>query len=196
MMYEEETKMKKYTIDQYKEFCNDALEMPPLDEFEDGSIDEDEWYEIHKIHITVGNHDMEINYYADNVSEIYGAIKEMYEIEMEVRGAKNEKGDSNTEFRTKLKEAFKTHMFMQDRDKHTINELLHILRYDNAFKDEDFNISIQQLNGMWCSIPTIDSFVSTTYLSMWFEDKLVEFEVEEVGEEQYNCITIYESEGV
>lgn len=195
MLWESNNK-KKYTIDQYKEFCNDALEMPPLDEFDDGSIDEEKWYETHKIHITVGNHDMELNYYADNVSEIYSAINEMYEIEMEVRGVNKKKEDGNTEFRTKLKEAFKTHMFMKDRDKHTVNELLHILRYDNAFKGEDFNISIHQLNGMWCSIPTIDSFVSVTYLSMWFEDAKVEFEIEECGEEKFNCITIYESEEV
>ena len=76
--------MKKYTINQYKEFCNDALVLPPLDEFEDGSVDETEWYETHKIHIVVDNHDIELNYYADNVSEIYGALKEMYEIEKEV----------------------------------------------------------------------------------------------------------------
>ena len=118
----------------------------------------------------------------------------MYEMEMECMAIDDESDESR--FKTKLAEAFKTHMFMKDRDKHTVNELLHILRYDNAFKGEDFNISIQQLKGMWCSIPTIDSFVSTTYLSMWFEDAKVEFEIEEVGEEQYNCITIYESEGV
>ena len=32
---------------------------------------------------------------------------------------------TNAEFKTKLAEAFKTHMFMKDRSKHTINELLH-----------------------------------------------------------------------
>lgn len=192
----EEKKMKKYTIDQYKEFCNDALEMPPLDEFDDGSIDEEQWYETHKIHITVDNHDMEINYYADNVSEIYGAIKEMYEIEMEVRGMKNNKADVNAEFRTKLTKAFKTHMFMKDRDKHTINELLYILGYDNAFKDMDFNISIIKLDGGCYCIPTLDAFVPTEARAMWFEDDKVEFEVEECGEEKFNCITIYESEGV
>lgn len=196
MMYEEETKMKKYTIDQYKEFCNDALEMPPLDEFDNGSIDETEWYENHKIHITVGNHDMELNYYADNVSEIYGAIKEMYEIEMEVRGVKDNKEAGNAEFRTQLKEAFKTHMFIKDRDKHTINELLHILEHDSAFNDMDFNISIIKLDGGCYCIPTLDAFVPTETRAMWFEDVNVEFEVEEVGDEKYNCITIYESEGV
>ena len=195
MLWESNNK-KKYTIDQYDEFCNNALVMPPLDEFAEGSIDEAEWYKTHKIHITVGNHDMELDYHADNVTEIDSAIKVMYEMEMDFREIKDDQEDGNAEFRTKLKEAFKTHMFMKDRDKHTVNELLHILRYDNAFKGEDFNISIQQLNGEWCTIPTLVSFVPTTYLSMWFEDAKVEFEVEECGEENFNCITIYESEGV
>ena len=88
MMWRSNNK-KKYTIDNYKDFCNNALELPPLDKFDDGSINEKKWYENHKIHIVVGNHDMELNYYADNVTELYGAIKEIYEIEMEVRGIKN-----------------------------------------------------------------------------------------------------------
>ena len=77
---------KKYTINQYKEFCNDALTLPPLDDFYDGNINEEEWYRTHKIHIMVDNHDMELDYYADNVTEIYSALKEMYEMEMEVKG--------------------------------------------------------------------------------------------------------------
>ena len=75
---------KKYTINDYKEFCNNALESPPLDDFDDGNIDEEEWYKTHKIHIMVGNHDMELDYYADNVTEIYGALEEMYQIEKEI----------------------------------------------------------------------------------------------------------------
>ena len=81
---EEVKEMKKYTIDDYKEFCNDVLVLPPLDDFYDGNIDETEWYESHKIHITVGNHDMELEHYADNVTVIYIALKEMYEIEKQV----------------------------------------------------------------------------------------------------------------
>lgn len=92
---EEVTEMKKYTIDQYKEFCNEALVLPPLDDFYDGNIDEQEWYKNHKIHITVDNHDMELEYYADNVTEIYRALEEMYEIEMEVRGINNGEEDKN-----------------------------------------------------------------------------------------------------
>ena len=98
MLWESNNK-KKYTINDYKEFCNNALEMPPLDEFDNGSVNEEKWYEDHKIHITVGEHDMELNYYADNVTEIYGALQEMYEIEMEVEGMSVSKQEKDDEYR-------------------------------------------------------------------------------------------------
>lgn len=72
---------KKYTLDNYEEFCRNALVCPPIEEFEDGSIDEDEWYKEHNIHIIVGNHDIELWYGADNVNEIEYALREMYEAE-------------------------------------------------------------------------------------------------------------------
>ena len=103
---------------------------------------------------------------------------------------------TNQKFKTKLTEGFKTHIFMKDRDKHTVNELLYVLEHDSRFKGEDFNISIRNLGGYWTSIPCLDAFVATQVRGMWFNDADVEFEVEEVGEERYNCITIYESEGV
>lgn len=97
-------------------------------------------------------------------------------------------------FKYNLKKAFKKHMFMNYRDKHTINELLYILEHDIAFKEMDFNISICNLEGHWTSIPCLDAFVTVQVRGMWFEDDEVKFEVEEYGDEQYNCITIYESE--
>lgn len=101
---------------------------------------------------------------------------------------------TNAEFRTTLTKAFDTHMFMNIRDRHTVNELLHILRHDRVFGGKDYNISIQRSNGeFWC-IPTLDAFVTIPILSVWFEDERVEFEIEEFGEEKYNCITVYESE--
>ena len=103
---------------------------------------------------------------------------------------------TQNEFRTNLEKAFKTHIFMKDRDKHTINELLYVLEHNNAFKDMDFNISVVGFNGDWLAIPTLDAFVNVDTRAIWFEDNKVEFEVEKFGEEQYNCITIYESEGV
>ena len=75
--------MKKYTIENCEEFCKNALGMPPFDEFNDSLINEKEWYKAHKIHIIVGNHDMELDYHADNVTEIDGALREMYEMEQQ-----------------------------------------------------------------------------------------------------------------
>ena len=53
---------------------------------------------------------------------------------------------TNTEFKTKLAETFKTHMFMSDRDYHTVNELLYVLEHDVRFGKEDFNISINTID--------------------------------------------------
>ena len=82
---------------------------------------------------------------------------------------------------------------MNKRTKHTVNELLYVLRHHAEFGHEDYNISIHKRNGEWWTIPTLDSFVSIPCLSIWFEEEFVEFEVEECGEEKYNCITIHES---
>ena len=101
---------------------------------------------------------------------------------------------TNAEFKTKLAGAFKTHMFMKDRNKHTINELLYILEHDEAFKGEDYNISIIKVEGGCVCISSLECFVSTQIRGVWFTDNDIEFEIEEIGEEKYNCITIYESE--
>ena len=98
----------------------------------------------------------------------------------------------NTEFKTKLAEAFKTHIFMKDRDFHTINELLYVLEHDERFGKEDFNISIKIKSGNWWCISTLGAFVDTKTRGVWFNDADVEFEIEECGEEKYNCITVYE----
>lgn len=73
--------MKKYTLKNYEEFSREALVCPPMEEFENGSIDEDKWYEDHKIRIAVGEHEIEIDYYADSVNEVDFALREMYEEE-------------------------------------------------------------------------------------------------------------------
>jgi hypothetical protein len=78
---EEVGNMKKYTLKDYKDFSSEALVCPPMEEFEDGTIDEEKWYEDHKIRITVGEHEIEIGYFADTVNEIDFALKEMYEEE-------------------------------------------------------------------------------------------------------------------
>ena len=99
---------------------------------------------------------------------------------------------TNNEFKAMLTEVFKTHMFMKERDQHTISELLYVLRYDSRFNGEDFNISIAMLDGAWWCIPCLDCFVDIKRLSVWFEDESVEFEIEEFDEAKYNCITVYE----
>lgn len=96
------------------------------------------------------------------------------------------------DFKTELNKAFKTHMFMKDRDYHTVNELLYVLEHHSGFNDEDFNISIKTRHSEWWSIPTLEAFVNIFIRGVWFNDAEVEFEVEECGEEKYNCITIYE----
>lgn len=105
---------------------------------------------------------------------------------------------TNVEFKTKLIEAFKTHMFMKDRDYHTVNELLYVLEYDSGFNGEDFNISISKLNSGWWSIPCLDAFVDIHTRGMWFNDETVEFEIDEFEFEgkmiKTNCITVYERE--
>lgn len=101
---------------------------------------------------------------------------------------------TNTEFKTKLTEAFKTHMFMDGREQHTVNELLYVLEHDIRFNGEDFSISISTLSNKWWCIPCLDAFVDVKTRGVWFNDADVEFEVEECGEEKYNCITVYECE--
>ena len=103
---------------------------------------------------------------------------------------------TNTEFKTKLTEAFKAHLFMKDRDYHTVNELLYVLEHHSGFGKEDFNISICTLKGQWTSIPCLDAFVDIHGRAIWFNDASVEFEVEAFGDEKYNCITVYEREEV
>lgn len=99
---------------------------------------------------------------------------------------------TNTEFKTKLAEAFKTHLFMKDRDYHTVNELLYVLEHDVRFGKEDFNISIRTKSNNWLSIPTLEAFVDTYIRGIWFKDVDVEFEAEEFDGMKFNCITVYE----
>ena len=102
---------------------------------------------------------------------------------------------TQTEFKTKLDEAFDAHMFMTKYStQHTVNELLYVLEHDSSFNGEDFNISIKTLENRWWSIPSLGAFVDTVTRSVWFNDAEVEFEVEECGDEKFNCITIYECE--
>lgn len=101
---------------------------------------------------------------------------------------------TQTEFKTKLIEAFKTHMFMKDRSYHTVNELLYVLEHHSGFGKEDFNVTIKTLDNHWWSIPGLDAFVDIKTRGVWFDDVAVEFEIEEFDAESFNCITVYECE--
>ena len=67
--------LKKYTLENYEEFCKDALIMPPFED--DEQIEE--WFGTHKIHIIANGCDMELEYDADVVNEIEFSLKEIYE---------------------------------------------------------------------------------------------------------------------
>ena len=101
---------------------------------------------------------------------------------------------TQNEFKTKLTETFKTHMFMKDRDCHTVNELLYVLEHDSRFDGEDFNISIKGLDGQWWSVPYLDAFVNVFIRKKWFNDADIEFEIDECEDMKFNCITVYECE--
>lgn len=74
-MVKEEKEMKKYTLKEWKEFCEDALIMPPFED--DEQIEE--WFNTHKIHISTNDCVMELEYDADAVNEIEFSLKEIYE---------------------------------------------------------------------------------------------------------------------
>ena len=103
---------------------------------------------------------------------------------------------TNEKFRELLSKVFAKHMFMKDRNCHTINELLYCMRDDLELYDYNFNISIQRANGQFVCIPTIHAFVTVDVLGIWFNDNEVEYERENVdcgdASVTFDCITIYE----
>ena len=64
---------KKYTIENYQEFCNAALTVPPLD---DDNLNE--WMENNKIHIIIGGNEIELEYFPETVTAVGSALKEIY----------------------------------------------------------------------------------------------------------------------
>ena len=112
---------------------------------------------------------------------------------------------TNAEFRKLLTETFDGHMFMKDRDYHTVNELLHVLRYDEKLSVlERVNISVITSAGECVCIPCLDAFVNIKTLGVWFEDIAVELETDEFVDDSFeDCagevlrfdnITVYERE--
>lgn len=67
--------LKKYTLENYEEFCKDALIMPPFED--DEQIEK--WFDTHKIHIVANGCDMELEYDADVVNEIEFNLKEIHQ---------------------------------------------------------------------------------------------------------------------
>lgn len=67
--------LKKYTLENYKEFCKDALVMPPFED--DDQLEE--WFDTHKVHIVANGCDMELEYDADTINEIEFSLREIYE---------------------------------------------------------------------------------------------------------------------
>lgn len=74
-MIKEKKEMKKYTLKEWKEFCKDALTMPPFED--DEQIEK--WFDAHKIHIIANGCDMELEYDADAVNEIEFSLREIHE---------------------------------------------------------------------------------------------------------------------
>lgn len=106
---------------------------------------------------------------------------------------------TNIEFRKLLIEVFESHTLMKNRDYHTVNELLHVLRYDDKLRGlERVNINVIKADGNCLCIPHLEAFVDVKSLGVWFEDISVEFEIEEfeVDDEmlKFSNITVYERE--
>ena len=72
---EGETKMKKYTLKDYKKFCKEALICPPFED--DEQIER--WFETHKVQIIANDCVIELDYDADTINEIEFSLGEIHE---------------------------------------------------------------------------------------------------------------------
>ena len=66
--------IKKYTLENYKEFCDNALICPPFEDEENWQ----KWINEHKIQIIANNCVMELDYDADAVNEIDFSLREIH----------------------------------------------------------------------------------------------------------------------
>ena len=106
---------------------------------------------------------------------------------------------TNAEFNKLLREVFDSYTLMKNRDYHTVNEFLHVLRYHDKLRDlERVNINVIKTDGNCLCIPHLEAFVDVKSLGVWFDDISVEFEIEEfeVDDEmlKFSNITVYERE--
>jgi hypothetical protein len=101
------------------------------------------------------------------------------------------------EFKEKLNEVFQNHLLMKGRNHHTVNELLYVLRYSGTFDDlNNVNISVARMNDSWLCIPCLDAFVDVKTLGIWFDDDVMEFDIEKFETDgmltECTNITVYE----
>lgn len=71
----ESNNKKKYTLENYKEFCDKALICPPYDDEEQWQ----KWIDEHKIQIIANDCVMELDYDADAINEIEFSLREIHE---------------------------------------------------------------------------------------------------------------------
>ena len=74
MIWEQNNK-KKYTLENYKEFCDKALICPPFEDEESWQ----KWIDEHKIHIIANDCIMELDYDADAINEIEFSLREIHQ---------------------------------------------------------------------------------------------------------------------
>ena len=72
---------KVFDLEQYEEFIGQALDVPPVEEMDEGLIDADKWFEDHKIRISTGDHQIVLDSNADTVMGLTDYLKEQYENE-------------------------------------------------------------------------------------------------------------------
>ncbi len=109
---------------------------------------------------------------------------------------------TNVEFKKLLEEVFESHTLMKGRDYHTVNELLHVLRYNDKLRDlERVSLNIIKTDGSSMCIPCLEAFVDVKSLGIWFEDIAVELEIDEFPDDdgemlEFRTVVVYEKEGI
>ncbi|MEE1301187.1 MAG: hypothetical protein UHD64_00265 [Bacteroidales bacterium] len=74
MIWETNNKRKKYTLKNYKEFCEKALICPPFEDEENWQ----KWIDEHKIQIIANGCEIELDYDADVINEIEFSLREIH----------------------------------------------------------------------------------------------------------------------
>jgi hypothetical protein len=109
---------------------------------------------------------------------------------------------TSVEFNKLRREVFDSHTLMKNRDYHTVNELLHVLRYHDKLRDlERVCVNIIKADGSCMCIPCLEAFVDVKSLGIWFEDIAVEFEIDEFPDDDgemltFRTVVVYEREVV